>query len=325
MNPKLPITLAAALAAGTLAFGTFRPATAEETDAKASQNDQAGSPSAEAGSDAAATGDSQAPPAAQFPAGIKLDDDPAEDRKGVVATLASITEAAFEKDGFDDYVERLVDQDRNRIGKDGFAERKFDDLNAKVDALRAAWKDKYGDDFELDGAQALAELPTIVGEIDDPKAVARAWPVPAVPEASPDGGAVPAAAKETEGNDDPDLDSNVEKGRDVAIATVPASHGLPALNVSLMQELQGWRIDVPNTLTGKQLHDGLLKHLTHVADMQARWPADKNEAAAMVAHHVLLAAYGVDVEPTGEAKEGSDRPGQSDDAGASDTGSDAAK
>jgi hypothetical protein len=297
MTRKLPITLAAILAGSALALPIAQPVSAEDAAARSGQNDSSDAKQGEQQPAAEET------PAAQFPAGVKLDDDPKEDQAQLTKTLDNITEAAFTKGGFDDVVQRLVDQDRNRIGKDGFAEKTFDDLDAMVEALRTAWKDKYKDDFEVDGEQAFAKLTTIVGEIDDPKAVASAWPVPAVSEASPQSDAVPAAAKETDGNADPNLDSNVEKGRDVAIATVPASHGLPALNVSLVQELQGWRIDVPNTLTGQQLHDSLLKHLTHVTDAQAQWPADKNEAAAMVAHHVLLAAYGVDVEP-GEGHHG---------------------
>jgi len=293
VNRKLSITLAAALAAGGIAFSSNPAARADDEAAKAGQNDAAkAQPDQQAGAATPAT----------FPAGVKVDDDPAEERGALFKTFTTITQAALDEDGFDDVVERLVDQDRNRIGKDNFAEQKFDDLNAKADAIRAAWKTKYGDDFAVEGEQAFAKLAAVVGKIDNPKALASAWPVPAVTEAA--GEAVPASAKETEGNQDPNLNSNVEKGRGVAIATIPASHGLPALNVSLIDELQGWRIDVPNTLSGQQLHDSLLKHLTHVADMQAQWPADKNEAALMVAHHVLLGAYGVDVEPGGAKPEG---------------------
>jgi len=312
MDRKLPITLAAALAVGAFAFTPGQPARAEDEAAKAGQNDQSES---KQGQQQAGSQQQSTP---SFPAGIKLDDDPAEDRPELYKTLNAITEAALTKDGFDDFVERLVDQDRNRIGEKNFAEQKFADLNGKVDVIRKAWKDKYDDDFEVEGEQAFAKLTLLVGEIDDPKAVASAWPVPAVsPDASsPATDAVPAAAKETEGNDDPNLNSNVEKGRDVAIATLPASHGLPALNVSMINELQGWRIDVPNTLSGQQLHDSLLKHLTHVADMQAQWPTDKNEAALMVAHHVLLGAYGVDVEPKQGAQDSKSPSGASDDADA---------
>ena len=311
MNRMLSITLAAALATSGLTLGVSQPASADEDAAKSGQSDQAAQDQQTQSESAKAT--------ASFPAGIKADDDPEEDRPELFNTIDGITEAALAKDGFDDLVERLVDQDRNRIGENNFAGQKFDDLNAKVDALRSAWKTKYGGNFEVEGQQAFAKLTTLVGRIDDPKAVASAWPVPAVsPDASsPAADAVPAGAKETTGNEDPNLNSNVEKGRGVAIATLPASHGLPALNVSLINELQGWRIDVPNTLSGQQLHDSLLKHLDHLSDVQAQWPADKNEASRMVAHHVLLAAYGVDVEP-GQQQEGSTKSSEGESKDASD-------
>jgi hypothetical protein len=290
MKRKSSILLAAALVAGGL---TFVPTFAEDADAPAAQEGQ---------KEAAA-----APQPPAFPAGVKADDDPAEERAALFDTLGDATEAVLTKDGFDDFVERLVDQDRNRIGADGFAEREFADLDAKARAIRAAWNAKYGaDEFDADEEQAFAKLGVVVGKIDDARALATAWPVPAVtdPAGAAPGEPVPASATETAGNEDPDLDSNLEKGRGVAIATIPASHGLPALNVSFIHEVPGWRVDVPNALTGQQLHDGLLKHLTHVADAQADWPADKNEAALMIAHHVLLGAYGVDVEPS-DAKDAS--------------------
>jgi hypothetical protein len=51
---------------------------------------------------------------------------------------------------------------------------------------------------------------------------------------------------------------------------------------------------VPNNITGEKLKNNLAKHLTHVKD-KAMWPSDKNDAAAMIAHHVLMAAYNVDL------------------------------
>ena len=294
MNRVLPSTVAALLAVGGLTFLPTQFVRAEDDKAEAGQNDSPDAAKEDEGDAAAAS-------AATFPEGIKPDDDPEEDRLQVFDSIENLTEAASTKGGFDDFVERLVDQDRNRIGKDGFAEKDFADLDAKVVALRDAWKTKYGDELELEGEEAFAKLVAIVGTIDDPKAVAGAWPVPAVP--ATEGEAVPAKAKETDGNADPDLDSNIEKGRDVAILTIPASHGLPALNVSLIQEAQGWRVDVPNTITGQQLHDSLLKQLDQLADAQAQWPADKNEAALMAAHHVLLAAYGVDVDAAAKDEE----------------------
>src|SRR5688572_30364209 len=129
MSHKLPITLAAILAGSALAFPVIQPVSAEDAAAPSGQND---SSDAKQGDDKPAADQA---PAAQFPAGVKLDDDPDEDKDELFKTLDNITEAAFTKGGFDDVVQRLVDQDRNRIGKDGFAEKKFDDLDAKVEAL----------------------------------------------------------------------------------------------------------------------------------------------------------------------------------------------
>ena len=231
---------------------------------------------------------------ATLPAGVKPRD--AEDANDVFSTFDGLTQAAMTKEGFDDVVERLVDQDRNRIGN--YAEKKFDDLDGVVDALNKAWKQKFDDDFELQPDKAFKSLALIRGEIEDPKQVAANWPVK--PVAQPAGDAVAAAAAEKaeqenqRGNNDPNLNSNIEKGRDVAIATVPASHGLPAIHVSLIREAQGWRIDVPNNIAGEKLKDNLIQHLTHVKD-KAQWPSDRNDAAAMLAHHVLMAVYNVDV------------------------------
>ena len=306
MPNKSRTLLSAAAAAASLVLATMSPTWAADEDAAAAADQKQES------SDAAVA----APAAPAFPPGVKVDDDPEEERADLFKTFAAATEAALVKDGFDDFVERLVDQDRNRLGADGFTERKFDDLNAAAAALRAAWKEKYGgdDEVDVDEKAAFTKLAAVVGKIDDPQALAGAWPVapvtddPGAPGAEP----VPAAAKETAGNEDPDLNSNIEKGRGVAIATLPASHGLPALNVSLIHELPGWRIDVPNALTGQQLHDSLLKHLTHLTGAQTQWPADKNEAALLVAHHVLLGAYGVDLEPAGDAADGAAAPGEKD-------------
>jgi len=230
-----------------------------------------------------------APAAAALPAGVKAKD-AKDDNEDVYDTFESLTRAAVMKGGFDDFVERLVDQDRNRIGN--FAEKDFAELDAKVTQIRKAWADKYGGEFEVDDDD-FKSVALLRGEIEDSKRVASSWPVAAVTDAS--GEAVQAAATEAKtSNDDPNLNSNIEKGREVAIATFPSSHGLPPLHVSLIKELQGYRVDAPNTVTGQQLHDNLLKHLTVVADATAHWPADKKDAGLMLTHHVLMAVYGVD-------------------------------
>jgi hypothetical protein len=284
MNRSSTWFAAAAIAGGAVVFHAV-PVRAADDDVKVKRTETTADAN-DAGSQRAA-----------FPAGIKARD--AEDPNDVHKTFEGLTQAALTKEGFDDVVERLVDQDRNRIGK--FAEGKFEDLDGVADAINKAWKEKYGDDFALEPNEALKSVALIRGEIEDPKAVAANWPVKAVAPQAGERDAVAAGAAEKadrendRGNADPDVNSNVEKGRDVAIATIPASHGLPAIHVSLIREAKGWRIDVPNNLTGEQLKDNLAKHLAQVKDSADQWPADKNEAAAMVAHHVLMAAYNVDM------------------------------
>ena len=238
-----------------------------------------------------------AAPKASFPAGVKTKE--VNDADAIRSTLNSITEAALTDDGFDDVIERLVDQDRNRVGD--YAEKEFSDLNGVAEQIRRAWKEKFNKNVEVEEKSAFEPVALMQGEIDDPKQVAAKWPVAATPPQP--GDAVTAGAAEkvneeatrTKGNDDPDLNSNIEKGRDVAIATFPTSHGAPALNVSMIREAGGWRVDVPNRLSGQQLHDNLLKHLTHVSMHSNQWPSDENAAAAMIAHHVLMAVNGVEM------------------------------
>ena len=243
---------------------------------------------------------------ASLPGGIKPKDNQS-DNKSIRETFEDLTEASVEENAFDDLVERLVDQDRNRIGK--FAHDHAGDLNAIGQRIKAAWHEKYKDNFEFDADTDFKDLPVVRGEITDPKQVATHWPVPAV-STGPDAEAIQASSRqEKTRNDNPDLNSNIEKGREVAIVTIPASHDLPPVNVSLVKELQGYRVDVPNTLTGEQLRDNLVKRMTDVADHPDRWPAERKDAAHYFAHHVMMAVYDVSVP-------GSDPSRSSDDAAA---------
>jgi hypothetical protein len=307
MKRTVVTALSATLALGTFGFLAIHAPGADDKDS-ASQNAQSDKASQET---------------AQFPSGVKLKDNPSkEDRSGILKPLKTATEAALTKDGFDDLVERLVDQDRNRLGKEGITKEKFDDLNQKLAAIRDAYKAKYGKDFKLDRDEAFTHVATIAGEVQEPQVVAANWPVAPVSPAA--GEAVNAAAKEA-GKTDANLDSNIEKGRDVAIATIPASHGLPALHCSLVQELGGWKIDIPNNITGQQLHDNLLKHLNHISDMQAKWPVDENAASLAFAHHILMGVYGVDVDANKKQGDKSDRAGDAPNAPESKSASDSSK
>jgi hypothetical protein len=89
-------------------------------------------------------------------------------------------------------------------------------------------------------------------------------------------------------------DRNLDKGRNVAVLYFPQSHGAQPLTVSMIHELpDAWKIDVPDNVDGQMLYDNLLTHLTAVNEMKDKWPADVNDGYRMVAHHVLMAVYGI--------------------------------
>jgi hypothetical protein len=242
---------------------------------------------------------------AKFPPGVQAKE--ADDVEDVQDLLGTAAEAALTKDGFDDLVERLNDQDRNRLGE-GMKGMKYDDINAKVAAINEAWKAKYDDDFEVEHKDALVALVVIQGEVQDPKAViVGGWPVPArmIDKVQTDDAArTAAAAAGDDGEGAPGQETaveaaNLEKGRELALATYPASHGLPGVTASLVGEAQGWRIDIPNTITAARLHENLVKRLDAIQQNQAKWPANENDASAMVVHQIILALYDVPMTAMG--------------------------
>lgn len=223
----------------------------------------------------------------RLPDGVKaVDNSKADDMRQIVA---QVTQAAITKGGFDDLVERFVDQDRNRVGE--YAESDFKDLDGRIEQLQRAWQQKYHQEFDMDAAKVLASAQAVEGEITDPVALLRNWPVNVTTEAAqakanPD---EPANTENTEDN------GNIEKGRGIGVLRLPADSMLPMLDISLIDEAGGWKIDLPNSRTGKQIHDDLLTHLTYLGEHADQWPSNVEDAYRMFAHHVMMAVYGVDV------------------------------
>jgi len=236
-----------------------------------------------------------------------------KDEKAIRKAFGSVTESGVKNGGFSGLADRFVDQDRDRIKKD-YTEKSDDALNVVADKIRGQWKEKYHEDFDLDRKErdkAFSGVVILQGEVANPDALVGHWPVaqPIMTTAgnlvAPGDNAQPAASKQ-------DIDQakgktfggdvNLEKGRKVAIAQVPAALGLPEVRCSMIHEnLSGWRFDVPNNLSGQQLHDNLVKHLTMIADHPEQWPTDIDGAYGMVGHHVVMALYNVDV-PMRDAK-----------------------
>jgi hypothetical protein len=228
--------------------------------------------------------------APQLPAGATAKQ--SADIDALNGTIANVASNALNKGNFSDIVDNFVDQDRNRIGD--YADQDMTTLDGRIDQLRKAWENKYGDEYDFDKG-ALAGHDARQGEIQDPSAFATHWPVPVTSQSD----AQQASGRmqgNVEGRSTPNnSQSNIEKGRDVAIVHVPGRSNLPALNLSLVNELGGWKLDIPNTRTGKQIHDDVLTHLTWLGENTSQWPADKTEAYRLVAHHVLMGIYGLPV------------------------------
>lgn len=67
---------------------------------------------------------------------------------------------------------------------------------------------------------------------------------------------------------------------------------LPELILPFIDELGGWKINIPNTIKGQQLADNLAAHLTIFADELPNMTTDA-VAAQHLSHHVAAALVGV--------------------------------
>jgi len=231
----------------------------------------------------------------------------APDAEGIRDVFASSTEAALKPGGFNDLVERFVDADRNRLGKampDSDARKPLDD---KLKQFRTDWKAKYNQEFDFPDKEEDVFKPEkvkiIQGEVGSAiTAGARSDATGVRGEvtgtgvgtgavgADPAAPATPAAGRDAAGNTD--LDRNREAGRNIATVMIPASHGLPAINVPMIHELpDNWRIDIPDNVEAGALHAKLVEHLTKLHDMKSQWPADVNDAYLAATHHVLMAIF----------------------------------
>jgi hypothetical protein len=280
---------------------------------------QAGEQPQQAGDGGAAS--ARSVPAPGIPQGAEAKE--ADDAEGIRHVLATSAQAALTKGGFDDLVE-LVDADRNRLGEAMPKDEQLKVLDGRIEQIRQAWKDKYGEDFGMNAGAVFAPdfIGVAQGEVEDPPLLARNWPVPPTQGGTTEiaggtqidaPGAVASTSDPAQANTDPTDAArpasaseggalgeseiavrNLDNGRDVGLVRVPAGDGLPELTVSLIHEKpDAWRIDIPDHLRAPRLHDNLLNHLTKVAENAANWPADKNEAYRLVSHHVLMALLDV--------------------------------
>ena len=236
--------------------------------------------------DARATSEQQNQPP-QFPPGFQLKD--VGDLNDIRGEFGNVTNKAVTKDNFGSLLAELATPDRDRM-KD-YKDQDFKTLDGVIEQFRNDWKSKYGHDFDIkDAGQVYGDQFTIVqGVVTDPAMAVANWPVPATADQA-------RLASGRQGRTgDPDAEK-LEKGREVAIARIPASHGMPAITASLIHEKPDhWRFSVPRDVNSQQIHTQLQNHLTYLDQHKSEWPADENDAYREVTHHVVASLYNVNM------------------------------
>lgn len=212
---------------------------------------------------------------------------------GVRSGLVKLTERAVSKGDFNKFLAELTAPAKKEARE--FKNADQAKLDSIIDQIQKNWKTKYGQDFNINDKNLVFDqrFPIAQGEVSDPTVARNNWPVPATAsEAITAGGRnKPADSKEENARE-----SELSKGRDVALIRFPASHALPQMTVSMLKErmiVGFWKIDVPDDRTGEKIYNDLADHLTYIRDHQADWPADVADGYRMVAHHAVAALYGV--------------------------------
>jgi len=236
-----------------------------------------------------------------LPSGIQAKELNSE--KAIEKSFKNVTEYAVDKTGFDNIVSYLADQDKDRIKKS--TNKSLNDLDGNknaslrdaVDKLTANWNTKYGKKFDIDYKSVYTPdfLHIMTGEVTDPTLLIGKWPVSNL--SMDQGGKVTAGDANIAKNKMYGGDVNLEKGRDVAIAHLDASHGMPGVTASMIHEVaSGWHFDIPNNIDAGMLYNNLVTNLNHCNNMKDKWPADVNDGYRAVTHAVIAALYNVNLD-----------------------------
>lgn len=240
-------------------------------------------------------------------------------------TVARIADNALMKGGWDNLVMRLVDADRNRIGQFNLTDEQQRKLDGRVDQLQKAFKEKYGDDFNARGnrdylSSALVQEgefgrdAQLAAEVKRNSQSAKQHNNPGSGNVTGDRQNVPSEGR-TQNQNNENLtgrqqdragndagDQNLEEGRNIAVVTLPGIKDKPELRIPMIHELpDSWKINAPDALTGQQLYDNLLKHLTKIGEKTDEWPATADEAYRAITYSVVAAI----LDESSSNKEGS--------------------
>ena len=199
----------------------------------------------------------------------------------IQSRLASIVNNAVTPNGFDELLGSFDQPTRDRIGLERYKD--FDKLNASIDQFRKDFHDKYNQDFQLK-SDLFVGIPVYRGPDKDHARVV----MPA---------STPTSRLERQAN------GALSDGASIAPTDqrAPATPGLSAKdfghedwakgNLDLNMIIEGvvgngWRLQVPATLTARDLSGALTTELTTLCGMKDQWPSDVNMAYLKVAKHI---------------------------------------
>jgi len=245
--------------------------------------------------------------------------------------LAQVAEAALTKDGLDDIVERFVDADRNRLGQQQDALKADDTINGRIAQIQKDWKAKYNNDFDIkdedkvynqsfamiaEGEQGGARTAsgTVSGDVNSNAGGTTAsgnvggvsGSVKVDTDANKASGdvnnktGVDAPKANTDGQTAADTNRN-DPGRNVATVHIAASHGMPALDVPMIHEAGGWKLDIPDSVDGNKFRSNVQAALTEIGDKKDKWSADADDAYRAVTHRVLMALFDKQADAAADA------------------------
>ena len=231
----------------------------------------------------------------QLPNGFEMKDINQLDQ--IREELANIVQTALSKDDFPKLIDNLAEEARDHY-KGDYKTQDFTTLNGIIDQIHNEWKQKYGHDFDIKGANGVFDdsYVTVQGVVTNAEVAAANFPVPASKQAearADQDRAQLAAARERGGGQAQLVErDDLQKSGGVALVRFPAMQGLPELTASLIREKShGWRVDVPLSTSSRQLHTEMSNQLTYFAQKSSEWPSNETDAYRMAAHRVCMALY----------------------------------
>ncbi len=218
------------------------------------------------------------------------------------SVLGTVAEKSITKDGNTGVADQFAKADRERLDQNKDALKNDDTLNGRIAEFQKDWKAKYNSDFEIKDNDkvfnvafaSIDEMPadaaartasgTVAGDAVNGSAAAPATPPPAA------GDTANATA-----------DNVKDTAQGAAIVHIPASHGMPAIDVPFVYESGKWRINIPDTVDSAKLKSNIQTALTDLDEKKDQWPADVDDGYRAVTHRLLLAIFDMPATDNGAA------------------------